>query len=329
MPWPNVKNKDLTPSVSVIIPTFNRPAFLVEAVKSVLNQTVRPEEIIIVDNGSASEFGAELSRIAHLHSSLSLIRLPSNKGPGCARNIGLAKSNGDWILFLDDDDVLSPDFIESCFESLRREKNAEMIITRAVCFTKGRPVAYPRDAIGAVNLEAYINGDRVTAMLIHTLTIGSCLVRKNIIGSLRFREDIWHGEDTLFWFLLMQKIEKLTINQKTFSGVRQHPDKLTMQTDFHNPDGSPILSKETYVRMMIDSMDEKNAWNEFTLKIICQRVADNSWFSPSMFWLTMRNPVYGARIMILLAKKRLYRYQMTLKDKILNRKPPDFTWLPN
>ena len=57
MPWPNVKNKDLTPSVSVIIPTFNRPAFLAEALKSVLNQTMRPEEIIIVDNGSAGISG--------------------------------------------------------------------------------------------------------------------------------------------------------------------------------------------------------------------------------------------------------------------------------
>lgn len=315
-------------NVSVIIPTFNRPVFLAQAVKSVLNQTVLATEIIILDNGSDSKYGEELSRIENFHDSIRLIRLQSNKGPGYARNTGISKSSGDWILFLDDDDVISPDFIETCFESIRREKDAEMVIARAVCFTKGHPVFYPQDAIGSVNLGAY-KDDRITAMLIHTITVGSCLVRKEIIGSLRFREDIWHGEDTLFWFLLMQKIKVLAINNEAFSGVRQHVDKLTRKKDCYNPDGSPILSKETYVGIMIDSMEEKNPWNEFTLKIILQRVADDAWFSQAMVSLLMSKPFYGARIMVLLVKKRLYRYRLMLKYKTLTGKRPDFTWLPD
>ncbi len=315
-------------TVSVIIPTFNRSMFLAEAVQSILNQTVRAKEIIIIDNGSDSEHESEFSRINNLHESITLIRLPSNKGPGHARNLGISRASADWILFLDDDDVLSPDFIETCFENIRREPDAEMILTRAVCFRKGHPVSYPRDAIGAVNLRAYEKEDRITAMLIHTVTIGSCLVRKEVIGSLRFREDIWHGEDTLFWFLMMQKIKRLAINDRAFSGVRQHPDKLTSKKNACNPDGSPVLSKETYIRIMLDSIQQKDSWNEFTLKVICQRVADDSWYSRSMLILLMSNPLYGAKMMTLLVQKRLYRYRIMLMEKLFAGKL-DFTWLPN
>ena len=313
-------------SVSVIIPTFNRPALLAQAVKSVLEQTCRALEIIILDNGSDAEHLNELSKIGNSNDLINLVRLQSNKGPGHARNIGIEKSKGDWILFLDDDDILAPDFLEACFESIRFEENVEMIIARAVCFREGSPVSYPKDAIGAINLRPY-KKDPITTMLINGITIGSCLVSRKSIGSLRFREDIWHGEDMLFWFSLMQKIKMLTTTDIAFSGVRQHSDKITLRNNPFHPDGSPARSKETYVKIMFDSMENKNPWNEFTLKIIFQRIADNSWYSPSMIALLMSNPLYGTRILNLLLRKRLYRYGLMLTDKILKRKPMDFTWL--
>jgi len=313
-------------SVSVIIPTFNRPALLAQAVRSVLDQTSRALEIIIIDNGSNPEHLNELSKIGNSNNLINIVRLQSNKGPGYARNIGIEKSKGDWILFLDDDDILAPDFLEACFESIRFEENVEMIIARAVCFREGSPVFYPQDAIGAINLRPY-KKDPITTMLINGITIGSCLVSRKSIGSLRFREDIWHGEDMLFWFSLMQNINKLTTTDTAFSGVRQHSDKITLRNNPFHPDGSPARSKETYIRLMLNSMENKNRWNEFTLKIIFQRIADNSWYSPSMIELLMNNPLYGVRILILLIRKRLYRYRITLTDKFLKRKPMDFTWL--
>ncbi len=313
-------------NVSVIIPTFNRPKLLAQAVRSVLKQTCPASEIVIIDNGSKPEYFSELSSIENSHDSINFIRLQSNKGPGGARNIGIENSKGDWILFLDDDDVLAPDFIEACVKSLKLEEKAEMVIARAVCFREGVAVFYPRDAIGAINLGPY-KKDPITTMLINGITIGSCIINSKSIGSLRFREDIWHGEDMLFWFSLMQKIKKLTTTNSAFSGVRQHSDKITLKNNPFHPDGSPAQSKEKYVKIMIDSMENKNSWNEFTLKIIFQRIADNSWYSLSMIALLMSNPIYGMRTLNLLIMKRLYRYGIMLKDKIFKRKHLDFTWL--
>ncbi|KQC09151.1 MAG: hypothetical protein APR62_03045 [Smithella sp. SDB] len=315
-------------SVSVIIPTYNRPKLLEQAVKSVLKQTYSASEIIIIDNGSSSEHSFEISKIENSHNIINLIRLQSNKGPGYARNIGIEKSRGDWIFFLDDDDILAPDFIEACYKSIRLEENAEMVIARAVCFREGSPVFYPQDAIGAINLKQY-KKDPITTMLINGITIGSCIVKRKSIGPLRFREDIWHGEDMLFWFSLIQKIKKLATTDIAFSGVRQHSDKITLKNNPFHPDGSPSRSKETYIKFMLDSMENKNQWNEFTLKIIFQRIADNSWYSPSMIALLISNPFYGTKILNLLVRKRLYRYGIMLTNKIFKRKPLDFAWLQN
>jgi len=315
-------------NVSVVIPTFNRPALLAQAVKSVLNQTCPALEIIIIDNGSGSGCLSELSKIADSHDSIVFTRLETNKGPGFARNLGIEKSRGDWILFLDDDDLIGPDFIGTCLESIRREKDAEMVMTRAFCFTKGRLPSYPRDAIGAVNLGAY-QKDRITTMLLNGITIGSCLIRKDLIGPIRFKEDIWHGEDTIFWFMVMQKVKILAINDVAFSGVRQHQNQMTLKNIAYNPDGSPSLPKETYVGAMLDSMRTGNSWHEFTMKVIFRRIADGVWYSPSIIALLSKHPFYAVKILKILVGKRLYRYAVMMKYKIFKNQSPDFTWIQN
>ncbi|PKN51812.1 MAG: hypothetical protein CVU55_10220 [Deltaproteobacteria bacterium HGW-Deltaproteobacteria-13] len=313
-------------NVSVIIPTFNRPVFLAEAVKSILRQKFRVTEIIIIDNGSDDEHRDEISRIVNSHDSIIFVRLPSNKGPGYARNIGISKSRGDWIMFLDDDDILSPNFMGACFENLAIEENAEMVIGRAVSFKRECPISYLRDAIGAINLKTYIK-DPITTLLINNIAVDSCIVKKKIIGSLRFKEDIWYGEDTIFWFSLMQKIKVLTVADNAFVGVRQHPDRISWMNNSSNPDGSPVLPKDTYINIMFDSMEEQNYWTEFTLKIVVKQSEHNSWYSLSMLRLFMSKPLYGIRITTMLIKRRLYRYRIMLAGKIFKKNIHNFAWL--
>jgi glycosyltransferase involved in cell wall biosynthesis len=105
--------------VSTIIPVYNRPNLLVEAVESVLSQSYRPFEILIVDDGStdatpvvASELGAKNPQIVHL------IR-QANGGPGRARQTGLEASRGEFIQYLDSDDLLLPRKFELQVAALR------------------------------------------------------------------------------------------------------------------------------------------------------------------------------------------------------------------
>ena len=99
--------------VSVVIPTFNSQRYLREAIDSVISQTYPSIEIVVVDDGSSDDSVA-LARELLQESGLrfQLHELGVNKGPSCARNVGVRIANGSWIQFLDSDDVLRPRKIE-------------------------------------------------------------------------------------------------------------------------------------------------------------------------------------------------------------------------
>jgi glycosyltransferase involved in cell wall biosynthesis len=97
---------DVVREVSVIIPTYNCRAFVAEAIVSVLSQSERARQIIVVDDGSVDGTAECLRRF---FGSISLIRRNQCRGVSAARNVGLRCATGEWVLFLDADDRLAAD----------------------------------------------------------------------------------------------------------------------------------------------------------------------------------------------------------------------------
>ena len=97
--------------VSVIIPTYNRSSLLKEAVLSVVNQTYRPIECIVVDDGSTDDTDETLKELRRLNDDqFNLIYIKQkNSGAQVARNTGTAAAQGEYIQYLDSDDLLYPD----------------------------------------------------------------------------------------------------------------------------------------------------------------------------------------------------------------------------
>ena len=102
------REEDRAARVSVIIPTYNRADLIGETIESVLKQTFDDFEIIIVDDGSTDATGEVVRKfdgpIKYLYQ--------DNRGRSCARNRGFEASSGDYVCFLDSDDVLKPMMIE-------------------------------------------------------------------------------------------------------------------------------------------------------------------------------------------------------------------------
>ena len=96
------------PLVTTIIPVFNRPALLIEAVNSVLAQTHRPIEVIIVDDGSTDETPSVADALAKQHDGIVRLIHTANGGPGQAREAGRLSARGAYIQHLDSDDLLLP-----------------------------------------------------------------------------------------------------------------------------------------------------------------------------------------------------------------------------
>ena len=95
--------------VSTIIPVQNRATLLREAVASVLAQTYRPIEIIIVDDGSTDDTAAAADALAVAHPNEIRVIHQGNTGPGLAREAGRQVAQGEFIQYLDSDDVLLPE----------------------------------------------------------------------------------------------------------------------------------------------------------------------------------------------------------------------------
>src|SRR5215472_7466164 len=104
---------------STIIPVHNRALLLRQAVASVLAQTYRPIEIIIVDDGSTDDTAREAEALAKAYSGVRAIHR-SNGGPGAARETGRLAANGEFIQYLDSDDLLLPNKFELQVNGLRR-----------------------------------------------------------------------------------------------------------------------------------------------------------------------------------------------------------------
>ena len=93
------------PLVSIVVPTYDRAAFLTEALASVVAQTVEDWECVVVDDGSPEPVSLPES----VDPRIRLVRRPRNGGPAAARNTGLLEARGAFVTFLDDDDLYTAD----------------------------------------------------------------------------------------------------------------------------------------------------------------------------------------------------------------------------
>ena len=114
------------PRVSVIIPTYNRADYLREALASVLDQSLQPWEIIVVDDGSTDDT-PELAR--SFPPNVVYIRQPQNMGVSAARNAGLSAARGEVIAWLDSDDLWEPGFLATVIPLLAEDERLDGVYT--------------------------------------------------------------------------------------------------------------------------------------------------------------------------------------------------------
>lgn len=114
------------PKVSVIIPVYNSQQFLKEAVQTVLDQTERDLEVILINDQSTDDSGKICDEIAASDARVVVLHLPVNKGICGARNEGLKQASGEYVAFCDNDDFFTPQLIEDNYRTAM-ETGADMV----------------------------------------------------------------------------------------------------------------------------------------------------------------------------------------------------------
>jgi glycosyltransferase involved in cell wall biosynthesis len=187
------------PRVSVIIPTHSRAELVPRAIESVLKQTFRDFELIVVDDGSNDNTHDVVAAISDPR--LQLIRLPKSGGASCARNAGIASARGEWVAFLDDDDEWLPQLLERQLARLAQAPGASAVYClRAGQVLDGKIVPSPYK-------PPLPEGDVLDSVLASGHTISPCahIVKRSALLEVGgFDETFSEAEDRDLWLRLAQ-----------------------------------------------------------------------------------------------------------------------------
>jgi glycosyltransferase involved in cell wall biosynthesis len=199
--------------VSIIIPTYKRPLKLARAIDSVLNQTYSNLEVIVVDDNNPNTVERketeELMKRYEGNSKVKYIKHDYNKNGSAARNTGFRNSNGEYIMFLDDDDEFLPRKVEAqvkCLESRDKSWGA--------CYTKYKRLKNGKvDTICAENREGNLYFEELCRNLF--IQAGSNLmVRRNAFEEIGgFDETFQRNQDIEFTVRLLKKYKLAYVDE--------------------------------------------------------------------------------------------------------------------
>ncbi|MBI1763071.1 MAG: glycosyltransferase [Acidobacteria bacterium] len=207
------------PKVSVVIPVYNTAYYLPEAIESVLQQTYRDFEILVVDDGSTDNS----HQVALSHTPRVKLIAQSNGGPASARNAGMRQAGGEYIAFLDSDDAWVEDKLAEQVELLDNNPAIGLVYGKAIMYQQiGRARQYG-NTIGhtqSPTLEALLFGNFIPAQTV--LFRRKCVEE---IGYMKESAALPVAEDFEFWLRFAKNYPLAGIN-RTLAYYRIHENNL-------------------------------------------------------------------------------------------------------
>jgi glycosyltransferase involved in cell wall biosynthesis len=174
--------------ISVIIPTFNRAEFLIGALNSVAAQSWRSIEIVVVDDGSTDGTAGLVESWVHAHPDLSVqLFCQSNRGVSAARNVGAAAARGEFLYFLDSDDLIAPKALETLIAPLLHGEAPFSLAHIRNVDLGGEPAGDPSQGISVQSPDYFAS---------HWMTHAALYRRSTFSAAGPFEEKLRRGEDT-------------------------------------------------------------------------------------------------------------------------------------
>ena len=241
----------LKPKISVVIPTYNRESKILKSINSVLNQTYKNIEVLVIDDNSTDNTKDVVKSIKDKR--LKYIKLPKNMGSCYARNIGIKKAKGKYITFQDSDDVYDSKKIEKQYLNLKNNKS-DMDFCKVKIIKKDNSIIFPNDEqIKSINenkiLDELCNGNFISTQAI--------FVKRKIIKKYMFDEDLQRLQD---FDLVLRMIPNINCSFTDEVLVNLYNQKDSISNDYNKLKQSiDIISNKNYL------LDETQTNNLFEL----------------------------------------------------------------
>ena len=232
--------------ISIIIPVYNVQAYLDECVCSVVEQSYRDLEIILVDDGSTDNSSGMCDGWAEKDRRIRVVHKP-NGGLSSARNAGLDVAKGDYIAFVDSDDFIAPSMYADLLAVCEKNPDADIIGCGIAQFSdKDYSVVSP--FLGLYN-QKFTPLEYWKRVLKHKIDNAVCnkLYRKSTIGEIRFQEGIIN-EDILFNLEVSRNVNYLVYVSDTYYKYRLRTGSITRQA---NPRLFDFIDNAFYLKKVL------------------------------------------------------------------------------
>lgn len=275
----------MTPKVSVIMPIYNTATYLPQALDSICNQTMKELQIILINDGSTDNSQEIIEEYAKKDSRIEWIK-QENRGLGCARNVGFRKATGDYIYFMDSDDLLLTCCFETCYNSCQNHR-LDYVTFDAESFNSSTNEkdysSYDRKNI--IDSNRTWNGKK---LLIHLLIEESfkspvwlCFYRRNFLiqNKILTPENIIH-EDHAFTLKVMLCADKVKYIPKMFFLRRIRPSSImTSSYSLRN-----IQGYVTTGALVTSWINNKPEWEPYITLYLHKTLNSVIWLGHQLKW---------------------------------------------
>lgn len=210
--------------ISIVIPTYNYAAFLPTAIRSCLDQTYKPIEIIVVDDGSTDNT-KEVIKEFNNHI---IYFFQENKGVSAARNKGLDLARGAYIAFLDSDDYLTKNSIELRVEILKKYNDIGIVFTSTYSKTLGNEGLRYKPKIKKPIISDKFYEDLLLRKI--PFQISATLMKSSVAKRFRFPTHLSNGEDIVYFTKIFFSTKGFFLPIPTAINLR-HPGSLRHNTE--------------------------------------------------------------------------------------------------
>ena len=211
------------PLISVIVPVYNVEKYLRPCVESILEQTYKNIEVILVNDGSTDKSKAICLELAEKDKRISYYE-KANSGLSDTRNVGLEKAKGEYITFVDSDDLLAPNAVRTLYE-LCRKYDTEIAVGKISHFVDGEQPYYKTQT-----RENVFGQDEAICNFLYQkeISTSACgkIYRASDLKNVRFKSNILY-EDNLFLSDVLNQVQKVIYTDEECYGYRHRANSIT------------------------------------------------------------------------------------------------------
>ena len=234
-------NSKLIPIVSIIIPTYNHAKFISKALQSIIDQTFKKWEAIIIDNNSTDDTDKILKKFSD--NRIKCLKINNNGVIAKSRNLGIKSAKGEWIAFLDSDDWWTNDKLKHCLDSI--DENVDFIYHELEIIGIKPRFNLKRKNFKGRQLNKPILKDLLFSVIKDGNAIGnsSVLVRKKLltkIGGINENKNLVASEDYNTWLKIAELTDKFKFIKKSLGFYLVH-DASAQKKDLSIPHRQAVI----------------------------------------------------------------------------------------